>query len=337
MDDYCSGNKKVRGLQLPSCFVAQNGASIQSLQDSVTLKNNQALEQVLKYAMDKAVEAFLKMSRDSSPRTLNVLHKTLDNARQEAFEVFEAESDIAAQETMFLPYKSMLQSQLDNHVISIGQENENLIRQQATAKVRELVLEFKDNTVKIGLPLNETDLETRLVAEKERIHTSYTSSQAGFEEFESIKTVFKSLEEAVEEVCKERRHDNMVAYSKEVEVPLSTSKKIVLISADNYDTEFSLKQYEGVVSTYISQFGDHERIDIKMKYSLLLLLVFGFVAFTFAVPANEEENEEESDQNAIEEDPEDRDTRAKLLLIYDREVRRACLLESCDNTTTIMT
>ncbi|KXJ24972.1 hypothetical protein AC249_AIPGENE13821 [Exaiptasia diaphana] len=40
-----------------------------------------------------------------------------------------------------------------------------------------------------------------------------------------------------------------------------------------------------------------------MKYSLLLLLVFGFVAFTFAVPANEEENEEESDQNAIEEDP----------------------------------
>ncbi|KXJ15779.1 hypothetical protein AC249_AIPGENE8643 [Exaiptasia diaphana] len=42
-----------------------------------------------------------------------------------------------------------------------------------------------------------------------------------------------------------------------------------------------------------------------MKYSLLLLLVFGFVAFTFAAPANEEENQDEPDQKDIEEDPEE--------------------------------
>ncbi|KXJ10911.1 uncharacterized protein LOC110244539 [Exaiptasia diaphana] len=42
-----------------------------------------------------------------------------------------------------------------------------------------------------------------------------------------------------------------------------------------------------------------------MRYSLLLLLVFGFVAFTFADSAAEEENEEESDQKTIEEDPDE--------------------------------
>jgi len=58
----------------------------------------------------------------------------------------------------------------------------------------------------------------------------------------------------------------MVAYSREVEVPLSTSKKIVVISADNYDTEFALKQY---VSGYIFEFFEFIRVKTVHETSLL--------------------------------------------------------------------
>lgn len=61
----------------------------------------------------------------------------------------------------------------------------------------------------------------------------------------------------LEKICGERRHENMVAYSKEVKVPLTTSKKVVLISANNYDTVFSLKQY---VSIFIGLFGISYRL-----------------------------------------------------------------------------
>ena len=46
----------------------------------------------------------------------------------------------------------------------------------------------------------------------------------------------------------------MVAYSKVVELPLKTSKKVVLLSAATYDTEFSLKLY---VSTTIYSAGNN--------------------------------------------------------------------------------
>ena len=43
----------------------------------------------------------------------------------------------------------------------------------------------------------------------------------------------------------------MVAYSKEVETPLKMSKKIVLLSADSYDTEFSITQYVSTMNECI--------------------------------------------------------------------------------------
>ena len=59
--------------------------------------------------------------------------------------------------------------------------------------------------------------------------------------------MFIFLKDKLEHVCSQRRHENMVAYSKEVEVPLKTSKKIVLLTAATYDTEFSLKLYVSIL------------------------------------------------------------------------------------------
>lgn len=70
-----------------------------------------------------------------------------------------------------------------------------------------------------------------------------------------------NLEVDLEKICGERRHENMVAYSKEVKVPLTTSKKVVLISAGNYDTVFSLKQY---VSNFVRFFGISYRLLFTM-------------------------------------------------------------------------
>ena len=55
----------------------------------------------------------------------------------------------------------------------------------------------------------------------------------------------------------------MVAYSKVVELPLKTSKKVVLLSAATYDTEFSLKLY---VSTTICSAGQN-RVDTSKTRS----------------------------------------------------------------------
>ena len=39
----------------------------------------------------------------------------------------------------------------------------------------------------------------------------------------------------------------------QVEVPLSTAKKLVKLSADKYNTEFSLRQYVSVCRKYITR------------------------------------------------------------------------------------
>ncbi|EDO34670.1 predicted protein [Nematostella vectensis] len=221
--------------------------SLRNLRDSYELRNTKALEQVLKKASDRAIELFQDQcsNKERSPRTPKLLSRILENAKLDALQVFRDDGGIAVEERFFKPFLAMLQTRLEDETLSIRQDNMELLKTQAEVKVKELLVLFRDSTSgnKIILPLNQTDLDMRLGSEMDRVKSLYSSSQVGFEEFDVIQETFKLLQEGLEAICKERHHENMIAYSKEVEVPLRTSKKIVLLAADNYDTEFSLKQY----------------------------------------------------------------------------------------------
>ena len=44
-------------------------------------------------------------------------------------------------------------------------------------------------------------------------------------------------------ICDQRRTENVAAYTKEVEVPLKTAKKLIQLAAHKYDTAYSVHNY----------------------------------------------------------------------------------------------
>jgi hypothetical protein len=214
---------------------------------AVTLKNNEEMEELLHSSIELALEKFREgcTNQNRLPRTTSAFQTTVKTASSKATVVFEESSVFAREEKLYQPFLSLLKTRIDEEIAVFRKENNELIKTSCEAQARELVAEFRHSTgsSKLSLPLKDTELDARLNEGKTRGVQVFDETQAAFGDTAAFDEAKKELSADLEAVCHQRREENYQAYIKEVKVPLGMAKKLILLSADKYDTSFSISQY----------------------------------------------------------------------------------------------
>ncbi|CAM1313017.1 Gbp5 (predicted), partial [Pycnogonum litorale] len=153
-------------------FVEVLKNSLKDKSESLMLQNNKALESLLveadKVARDKFI--YLCSNEDGKARPNNVIDSVLESSFEQALELFGKESGFVRAEKLFTLHLGNLKSRLVDEMKIVRKRNEESLGTQLKVEVDRLTAVFKENTGanKVQLPLNDTDLESVLNAERRR-------------------------------------------------------------------------------------------------------------------------------------------------------------------------
>jgi hypothetical protein len=247
--------------------------SIDRIFNGVKLKNNEAMEIILKAAINKAIDVFRTESRNVNeiPRTTQIIKEVIDKANGEAKKVFELESSVTHDEDVYQLYVKYYQSEIDTEAGKVREENLQLVHGKCANKIVELEKTYRENTSprKLTFPLNESYLEARLKEESDTIYKAYAESLAEFNDMSPFFDVQRQLVDKVHGICDERRDQNYKAYIKEVETPLQTAVKLIKLTSDKYDTEFSFQYYMEQVCLLHLDEGKASSWSLSLKKSII--------------------------------------------------------------------
>lgn len=87
--------------------------------------------------------------------------------------------------------------------------------------------------------------------EMERCEMHFVEELHEFKVYQTYVDNLQQLTKNMMALCELRRQENVEAYSREVEVPLSRAKEVILISEDKYTTAFSLTQFVCFYAFYV--------------------------------------------------------------------------------------
>jgi hypothetical protein len=224
-------------------YQSQLTVGLDRLGDVTVLRNNKALEEVLSNAIEQAVVKFREkvQNKNRVPRTTASFESMIEIARAEAQKVFEQESDMAKGESIFQMFEVSFEKRLVEERGLFWTDNLELTERDCRSKMSDVVGRFRDNTgpSKIVLPINGSELDSVLVSEKESSLRLYDQDQSSFADLPPFQIVRKALELEIDKICKQRREENVAAFARVVEGPLSTATKVIKLSASHYTTEFS--------------------------------------------------------------------------------------------------
>jgi hypothetical protein len=239
----------------------------------VTLKNNEAMEQLLQSSIERALDKFREgcANQNRLPRTTSAFQSTVKAASRKATVVFEESSVFAHEEKLYQPFLSLLKTRIDEEITVFRNENNELIKTSCQTQAMELVADFRHSTSfsKLALPLKDSELESRLSEGSSRAVGVFKQTQAAFEDTSAFEEVKEELSAELEAVCHQRQDENYRAYIKEVEVPLGMAKKLILLSADKYDTSFSIAQYMKQVCLLNLDEGKAKNWDMPLKEKIV--------------------------------------------------------------------
>ncbi|XP_033642989.1 guanylate-binding protein 5-like [Asterias rubens] len=228
-------------------FLDQLKTSLDNICDSFLLRNSQLLDTVLEQAIQKALEEFTSVMHNNhqearTPKTMTRL--TLD-ANERAVGVFTKEARVAAEEPPYKAQMALMKAGLAEAEQDLRKKNNQLLKVKCQKEVNGLAQTMRDNTdgTHLPLPVNDTDLDHRLAQEATRAKSLFKELLEDYSSMPSYEDCLKDLHRLIHSVSGQRRQENMEAYSREVEIPLQSAKKIALLSADKYNTEFSLTNF----------------------------------------------------------------------------------------------
>ncbi|XP_078606478.1 uncharacterized protein LOC144879110 [Branchiostoma floridae x Branchiostoma japonicum] len=238
---------KLLGKKAYRKYMEQLKSSLQNVHDKFALRNTRMLEDLLDQAVQNAIDGFREKAviPDKSPLSPGAVVRQVAEATLTATKIFSAEAKAAEGEKMYEPYQAVLQTRMSEEQERFEEANSELVRLFCLSKVRELVDEFRSSTgsTEIILPINSTELEMRLKQSWLRVEAQYRDAEDDYSLFTAYEDGMKTLQERVEEVYKQRRQENVEAFAREVDAPLKTARDIIKLSADKYDTVFSVTQY----------------------------------------------------------------------------------------------
>ncbi|XP_013388840.1 guanylate-binding protein 2 [Lingula anatina] len=254
-------------------IIKRLGSSITSIGDRFFLKNKQALEKTLHEGIEKAIGQFKKLTenKDRFPRAPKEMSHVLIFANEAAEKVFHTECDKASEEDLYKVYQGNLKNQLVEVSKALEKENDEYLHTQINVRVRELLSLFTDSTdaTIMPLPVNDTDLEERLYQETKNCETSYRDEFDEFSTFKSFAEGMIELQRGIHKICGKRRQENVEAFAREVEAPLRTAKQLIVLSADKYDTVFSVSQFIRKVCLLNLDEGKPKHWPLDLKSSII--------------------------------------------------------------------
>ena len=223
--------------------------AIKNQVSSLQLENNKAIESFFDHNIEKSIEKFQTVTDSNysrvKPRKPAILKRILEEGNSQALDLFNSESQKFTIESVYELKLAVLKVKLNEKIIELEKTNEQIAEKFIKKESNRLLDDFKErtNTHFIPLPVNNTDLDSRLKLEYSKSIRDYTDLLSDFQIYKSYEKLFQDFRQLLDEVCDQRRAENVKAFTKEVEVPLKTSKKIIILSHDKYSTVFSLKRF----------------------------------------------------------------------------------------------
>ncbi|XP_076316462.1 uncharacterized protein LOC143228907 isoform X2 [Tachypleus tridentatus] len=247
--------------------------TIHNLGESFHLRNSKALESMFLDGINLAVDKFKILTKDTENQPLkpSFLKTLLEKGFTTAVKIFESQCSQYSEESLYEPHKALLENRLMEQWKEVEKKNEDLVQSLIKTVVKELLHQFRDNTDSnhIPLPLNETDLNSRLQMEMLRVERQYKEQTEDFSSYKGYTIGIAELQRGLHSICGQRRNENVEAFTEVVKQPLETSKQIIVLSADKYTTAFSVKQYMRSVCLLNLNEGKPKHWSQDLKYSIV--------------------------------------------------------------------
>ena len=244
--------------------------SIKNQVSSLQLDNNRAIEAFFDKYIENAVEKFQTVTDSNysrvKPRKPAILKRILEEGNNQALDLFNTECRKFTVESVYESKLAVLKVKLNDKIIELEKTNEKIAETYIEKESNRLVNEFKERTGSqfIPLPVNNTDLDSRLKLEYSKSIRDFSDLLSDFEVYKSYATLSQNFRLLLDEVCEQRRAENVKAFTKEVEIPLKTSKKIIILSHDKYSTVFSFKRFVSHLISFLFSFS----FEIKYVFDL---------------------------------------------------------------------
>ncbi|GAB6024572.1 hypothetical protein CHUAL_009723 [Chamberlinius hualienensis] len=222
--------------------------SMNNLGDSFQLRNNKAIEEFLNSAANKAKKKFEELTNidcdePQIPKSLNELIRT---STEHSVQLFKQMTEKYHEETSYSAFQALFKESLAETGKKIEQRNEALVIIKAGKRMKENVnyMEVQTSSEFISLPVQNAEFESRLKAVSREALVKFSQAM---DDYKSYKAVLEEqtlkLKKQLDGIAEQRRKENVEAFTKEVSGPLKVAKDVIKLSADKYNTEFSLKQY----------------------------------------------------------------------------------------------
>lgn len=228
-------------------YIASLNNMILNMGQGLQLKNKQIMETTLQKEVNSALEKFKEITKndDNIPRKPHQLQKIVDESNIKVIDIFEKHCIKLREESLYETFLGFLKSQITIYAKQLEERNQELAKNFIDTKIQELYKKFKISTSSshIQLPINASDLSSRLKNEIHRIEREYKDFLDDFSVYDAYTFGLKNLLGLLHNVCMQREKENVEAFTQVVEKPLQQSKQIILLSADKYTTKFKLKNF----------------------------------------------------------------------------------------------
>ncbi|CAG2163330.1 unnamed protein product [Oppiella nova] len=220
--------------------------AIKNQVSSVQLENNNAIEAYFDHRIQESVEKFQSVTISNysrtKPRKPSLLKRILEEGNIQALDLFNNNCNKYTTESSYESKLAVLKVKLNEQIIELEKQNEKTAETYTQSESNRLLDEFKTRTGAsfIPMPSNTTELESRLKLEFSKSIRDYSDLLSDFKVYQSYEQLFQTFKQYIEEVCEQRRAENVKAFTREVEIPLRTSKKIIILSHDRYSTIHSV-------------------------------------------------------------------------------------------------
>lgn len=230
--------------------------SLAHLIDATQLQNERALEAVFEKAVAAASDTFSSKAEISEALTDQQLTRAAKEGMDAAFQVFDSECKRFSSEKKYGLHEALLKDVINRRIEDLRKENDQFISKLMADTTRKLVERFAERTgpQHLPLPVNDTDLDLRLLQEARTSQAEFRRSLDAFQTSPEYKKSSQELLEKLRSVEKQRRTENVAAFTRVVGEPLRRAKQIILLSADKFGTEFTLRSY--IMDVCLLQLGD---------------------------------------------------------------------------------
>ncbi|XP_054157665.1 guanylate-binding protein 1-like [Oppia nitens] len=273
--DYINQVKDLVDSSTMELYLETLTKAVKNQVSSIQLENNRAIEEFFDRQIQESIGKFDSVSQSDysrvKPRKPTLLRRIFEESNIQALDMFNNNCQQYTSESIYESKLALLKIKLNEKILSLEKQNELIAKTYIQNESNRLVDEFRSQTGTsfIPLPVNNTELESRIKLEVSKSIRDYSDLLTEYSTYQTYDDMFVKFKENLVEICDQRRNENVKAFTKEVETPLKTSKKIISLSHHKYTTVFSFKQFMHSVCLLHLDEGKPKYWSLKLKSEII--------------------------------------------------------------------